>query len=182
MRAHGRRRTAATSTAITGALLLAQACAGGAEPVGLPVATDACAAPEFPDVLFSPHITRGEEPSQPYSSTPATSGPHPAEDAVTGVREQPLSDPEVSLALELGQIVVAYDPAALTDEQVGVLTDLAGGALDGRLTVAPYTANPMDGLVVVNGWGVRQSCQDVDTQAVERFVAAFQQLAPGADT
>jgi hypothetical protein len=149
-----------------------------AADAGIPVATDRCGAPSFPPVLFSPHLEPGEELPEPYSSTPATSGAHLADEPVLGVLEAPVHDRTLVTMLEVGHLVAAYDPDGLPPADTRALADLAGGDLASSLSVAPYDGR-MDAPLVLNGWGVRQPCSGFDDAAVRRFVAAFGGRAPG---
>lgn len=132
-------------------------------------------------MLFSQHIGPHEDPAEPYTSVPATSGDHSPDDPIVGVLDDPLPDRELVPALEVGQVVVAYDADALPGTEREALVDRAQGDLDGRVTVAPY-AQDMGAPLVINGWGVRQACEGFEGEALDRFVAAFQRRAPGADS
>jgi hypothetical protein len=156
-------------------------CGDADEPAGIPVATDRCEAPEFPVVQVGFHLDEGQDPPDEYSSVPATSGWHSAGDPMTGVFDEPLPDRELVLTLEIGHVVAAYDPDALDPADIQALQALATGTYEGRLTVAPYEEE-MNAALVINGWGVRQPCTAFDQGALDRFIAAFQRRAPGADS
>ena len=67
--------------------------------------------------------------ADPYSSIPATSGPHwdPSGIANWGVYTTPQNESQVVHNLEHGGIVIWYDPALLDDAQVAELTSYVQG-------------------------------------------------------
>ena len=67
--------------------------------------------------------------TDPYSSIPATSGPHwdPSGIANWGVYTTPQNESQMVHNLEHGGIVIWYDPAALDDAQVAELTSYVEG-------------------------------------------------------
>lgn len=167
--------------AAVAALGVAVTACGGDAPAGA-VATAGCAEVEFPPLVGGSHLLGDQEPPVPYTSVPGTSGWHaaPSTQPAAGVRSEPLPEPELVLLLEVGQVVVAYDPEEVRAAEVERLAALAEGALDNQMTVTPFPAD-MGAAVVLNAWGVRQPCRAVDEQAITRFVTAYADRAPGRD-
>lgn len=156
---------ARTATAALAALVvLAGGCAGGAAA--------ACGPVEHPELQGGGHLIGDAEPPVPYSSTPGTSGFHAAGAPPTGVFDDPLTEPQIVLSLEVGQAVAAYDPQRLSDGDVTRLEELATGPLADRLTVTPFEGD-MGAAVTLNAWGTRQPCSSVDPDAVGTFVDEF---------
>lgn len=136
--------------------------------------TVACAPVEHPELQGGSHLLGNNEPPVPYTSTPGTSGWHASGRPRTGVfgPSDPLSEPQLVTALEAGQVVAAYDPAAVPSDAVERLEELARGSLRGELTVTPFEGD-MGSPVVLNAWATRQPCNRVDTDAVEEFTEQF---------
>lgn len=143
------------------------------------VATEACPAPVEPPLQDGTHLIGDAQPPVPYSSTPATSGWHAAGTPRTGVipPDDPLTDPELVLTIEVGQVVAAYDPERVDAATVDELEQLATDTYADHLTVTPYEG--ADAPVSLVAWGVLQSCEELDTEALDAFVAAY--ADPDAD-
>ncbi|MBW3657811.1 MAG: DUF3105 domain-containing protein [Actinobacteria bacterium] len=141
-------------------------------PGATAAAAGACDPPVEPTLQDGSHLIGDAEPPVPYSSTPATSGWHASGAPRTGViaPDDPLSDPELVLTLEVGHVVAAYDPARVEDATVDELEQLASGTDADRLTVTPYEG--AEAPLSLVAWGVLQSCQELDTAALDAFVAA----------
>lgn len=178
-------------TAVVAALLLA-GCGDGAggptregsptsgvTPTAVAGATDACRPAVEPPLQDGSHLIGDAEPPVPYSSTPATSGWHASGNPRTGVipADDPLTDPELVLTLEVGQVVAAYDPERLDEDAVGELERLATDTYPDRLTVTPYEG--ADAPLTLVAWGVLRPCDELDPAAVDAFVAAH--ADPGTD-
>ncbi|MBW3576487.1 MAG: DUF3105 domain-containing protein [Actinobacteria bacterium] len=131
----------------------------------------ACGAVEHPEVQAGSHLIGGATPPVPYSSTPGTSGWHAAGAPRTGVfgAADPLSEPEIVKALEVGQVVAAYDPTRLAADATAQLEELAHDRFAGALTVTPFSGD-LGAPLVLNAWGVRQPCTGVDADAIGAFV------------
>ena len=134
-----------------------------------PVATDRCAAPEFPEVQAGLHLIGDRQPPVPYSSTPPTSGWHRSGVAGPGIATEPLSEPVQVGLLEAGLVVVTH--GRLTDDEHAALAELAA-RFPAAVAVTPYT--PLEpGAVAAAGWGVLQRCDGVDSAALETFVRFY---------
>ncbi|MBW3621451.1 MAG: DUF3105 domain-containing protein [Actinobacteria bacterium] len=160
----------ARSLAAIGALgVLLGACAD--EGPGS-VASDACAPAVEPPLQDGSHLLGDAEPPVAYSSTPPTSGWHASGNPRTGVipAEDPLTDPELVLTIEVGQAVVAYDPARVDTGTVAELEELATGTYDQQLTVTPYEG--AEAPLSLVAWGVLQSCDELDPDVLDAFVTA----------
>lgn len=130
-----------------------------------------CGPVEHPELQGGGHLLGDREPPVPYSSTPGTSGFHAAGAPRTGVlpRDEPLSEPHIVLAVEVGQVVAAYDPDRLPDEDIQQLEELATGPLQGELTVTAFEGD-MGAALTLNAWGTRRPCAAVDVATVRGFV------------
>lgn len=155
----------ALAALVAAALLVGCGDAGG---------TAVCGPVEHPELQGGGHLIGDHEPPVPYSSTPGTSGFHAAGTPRTGVfdGDQALREPELVTALEVGQVVAAYDPDRLPSEEVAELEELATGGLSGQLTVTPFDGD-MGAALTLNAWGTRRPCSSVDPGAVQAFVDEF---------
>lgn len=163
-----------TLTAVAVAALVAGACGGGGG------ASLACGPVEHPELQGGGHLIGDAEPPVPYSSTPGTSGFHAAGAPRTGVfqEDRALTEPELVLDLEVGQVVAAYAPGRLTDAEVAELEELATGPLSGELTVTPFDGD-MGAPLTLNAWGTRRPCSTVDRDTITGFVEEFGGEGPG---
>ncbi len=122
-------------------------------------------APEVTEVLdasSSLHLLPGA-PEPSYLSDPPTSGPHLSGPAPSGARRTPLDRPTQVQVLEQGGVVIQHrdlDPAS-----VAALEALAGE----KVLVAPNPALPAP--VVATAWLAKRTCQGLDVDALQRFVA-----------
>ena len=147
-------------------------------------ATDgaACTAVEHPEEQSGGHLVGDSTPPVDYSSTPGTSGWHAGEAPRTGVfdTEDPLSEPELVLALEVGQVVAAYDPTTFDPPSIAQFERLAKGRFADELTVTPFEGD-MGSALTLNAWATRQACDSLDSQALTAFVREFRGRGPGSD-
>ena len=125
------------------------------------------------DPASSVHVLSGPEPQ--YTSDPPTSGPHEPAPILSGVRDEPLARPNQVGHLEGGGVLLQYVPADLDAEQVAELEGLAG---DG---VAVVPNEDLPEAIVATAWLVKQTCDTVDTAALERFVDSHLGGGPGSD-
>lgn len=151
----------------------------GGSPTAVAGATEACGPTVEPPLQDGSHLIGDSEPPVPYSSTPATSGWHASGNPRTGVipADDPLTDPELVLTIEVGHVVAAYDPDRLAEDAVGELERLATGTYPDRLTVTPYEG--ADAPLTLVAWGVLRPCDELDPAAVDAFVTAH--ADPDAD-
>lgn len=142
-------------------------------------ATEACGPVEHPELQGGSHLIGDAEPPVPYTSTPGTSGWHTGGQPRIGVidRDAPLDDPQIVAALEVGQVVAAYDPDELPADQVDELERLARDDFSGQLTVTAFTGD-MGAPLVLNAWVTRQPCSRVDPDAIASFVDRFGGAGP----
>ena len=117
----------------------------------------------------------------PYSSLPATSGPHwdPSGVADWGVYSTPQNESQLIHSLEHGGIVIWYDPDLLEDEQVGELTSYVEGqvasGLAGRFKfiLTPWAGEEeLGSAVVVTAWRHLLALDELDMDAVRGFADA----------
>ena len=117
--------------------------------------------------------------ADPYSSLPATSGPHWGSPAAWGVYSTPMNESQVIHNLEHGGIVIWYDPAALDDAQVSELTSYVesqvASGIGGRFKfiASPWGASePLDAAVAVTAWRHLLKLDAFDMSAIRTFADA----------
>lgn len=140
-------------------VLVAVACSsdGGSGASG-------CAEPvqEPPDPGLLLHVLPDAEVQ--YSTNPPTSGPHLSGPLPTGVLYEEQPGPVQVAMLEQGWVLVQYDPS-IDGAQKEFLEGLAGD----QVVVAPNST--MDDPVVATAWRWKLSCESVDADALDRFIA-----------
>ena len=125
--------------------------------------------------------------TQPYSSLPATSGPHwdPSGIANWGVYPTPQPETQLIHSLEHGGIVIWYDPEALDAEGVEALATLVeqhnaegiGGRYKWILT--PWGASdPLPSAVVATAWNWMLELDEADTAAIDSFADEHYGISP----
>ncbi len=147
-----------------------------------PAAAAACGEVQLPPRQEGSHLIGDAEPPVPYSSTPGTSGWHAGGAPRTGVfgTEDALTETQLVLALEVGQVVAAYDPTRVSDADVALLAEIAARPdVAGKLTVTPFTERPMATALTLNAWGTQQGCDRVDEAAILGFVETYAEGGPG---
>jgi hypothetical protein len=117
----------------------------------------------------------------PYSSLPATSGPHwdPSGLAAWGAYSTPQNESQVLHNLEHGGIVIWYDPDRLDDAQVAELTDFVEGqvasGLSGRFKfiLTPWGGTEdLGAAVAVTAWRHLLKLDEFDMDAIRAFADA----------
>lgn len=125
--------------------------------------------------------------TDPYSSLPATSGPHwdPSGLAQWGVYSTPQPETQLIHNLEHGGVVIWYDPEALTVEQIDALTNHVNAqtatGLSGRykFILSPWGGRePLPAPVVATTWRWLLELQTADTDAIDEFARAHYGDAP----
>ncbi len=102
-----------------------------------------------------------------YALSPPTSGPHQLPAPVAGVYDVAIPEPLQVGALESGLVIVQYD-ATVGDADRETLVAAARGP---GVIVAPAVRSFDEGAhVALTAWGVRQLCDEVDTETVSSFV------------
>jgi hypothetical protein len=113
------------------------------------------------DPRSSVHVLPGTEPIT-YASNPPTSGPHERSE-VSGAVHEPLSPPVQVGLLEHGVVLIQWRD--LEGEDRDALEAMAGG----DVVVAP---NPgLDSTVVATAWTAKRTCDAVDVDALNEFIA-----------
>ncbi|MDQ4035289.1 MAG: DUF3105 domain-containing protein [Chloroflexota bacterium] len=117
----------------------------------------------------------------PYSSLPATSGPHwdPSGVAAWGAYSTPQNESQLVHNLEHGGIVIWYDPDALDDAEVAELTDFVEGqvasGLSGRFKfiLSPWGGSEdLGAAVAVTAWRHLLKLEAFDMDAIRSFADA----------
>lgn len=117
--------------------------------------------------------------ADPYSSLPATSGPHWDTADAWGAYSTPQPEAQVIHNLEHGGIVIWYDADALTEAQIGELdsyveSQVATG-IGGRFKfiVSPWGGrDPLPSPVVVTAWRHLLELEAFDMDAIRSFADA----------
>jgi hypothetical protein len=141
------------------------------------------------------HITEGTDcrssagaaecGTDPYSSLPATSGPHWGTPANWGVYSTPQAESQLIHNLEHGGVVIWYDPEQVDAEGVAELeqfvrTQNASG-VSGRykFIVSPWGgAEPLPSPVVATSWRWLLELEEADTAAIDEFAREHYGVAP----
>lgn len=134
-------------------LLPIAACGSSSDACGVPVREE----------LDPEHLLHVTDPNAvTFRTETPSSGPHLSAGGPTGVVAEPIL-PAVQVAiLERGDVLVQFRDGA----DAGAIAELVGD----RVVVAPRpTLGPR---VVATAWTYRLSCDGLDTEAIERFIAA----------
>ena len=125
--------------------------------------------------------------SNPYSSLPATSGPHwdPSGIANWGVYTTPQPETQLIHNLEHGGIVIWYDPEALTVESIDALTAYVqnqnSSGVSGRykFILSPWGgSDPLPAPVVATAWRWSLELETADIDAIDEFARAHYGESP----
>ncbi|MBA3587266.1 MAG: DUF3105 domain-containing protein [Chloroflexi bacterium] len=115
----------------------------------------------------------------PYSSLPATSGPHWNTPAAWGAYSTPQNESQLIHNLEHGGVVIWYDAEALDAAQVTELTSYVEGqvasGISGRFKfiVSPWGGSePLGGSAAVTSWRHILTLDAFDMSAIRAFVDA----------
>jgi Protein of unknown function (DUF3105) len=116
--------------------------------------------------------------ADPYSSVPATSGPHWDPSAVGnwGVYSTPQPETQLIHNLEHGGIVIWYDAEALDADGIDALTtyvnDQTASGISGRykFILSPWGGpEPLPSPVVATAWRFMLELETADTEAIDQF-------------
>lgn len=154
--------------ALVAVALAASACAVDESPQAASDAV-ACSDVEHPPDQAGGHLLGDQDPPEPYSSTPPTSGWHTtgAFDITVHHADDPLPEPGQVSVLEAGAVVVTHHDLAEAD--LDALTTHVGAHHEGQVAVTPYTELE-PGEVTFTAWGTLQRCDGVDLDALDEFV------------
>jgi hypothetical protein len=117
--------------------------------------------------------------ADPYSSLPATSGPHWGTPANWGAYSTPQPESQLLHNLEHGGIVIWYDAELLTDDEVAELTSYVEGQVDtglgGRFKfiLSPWGGEEdLGGALALTAWRQLRTLDAFDMDAVRGFADA----------
>ena len=117
--------------------------------------------------------------ADPYSSLPATSGPHWGTPAQWGAYSTPQNESQVIHNLEHGGIVIWYDPQVLDDAAVDELTSYVEGqvatGLGGRFKflLSPWGGeDELGSALVATAWRHLLALDELDMDAIRGFADA----------
>jgi hypothetical protein len=124
--------------------------------------------------------------TDPYSSLPATSGPHwdPSGIANWGAYTTALPETQVVHNLEHGGIVIWYQPDQVSEEDVARLTDLVEGQVakgqGGRFKfiLSPWQSEDFGHPIAVTAWEFLLYLDTADLDAINGFADAHYGNAP----
>jgi len=114
----------------------------------------------------------------PYSSLPATSGPHWGTPTNWGVYTTPANESQLIHNLEHGGIVIWYDPSldsASVDTLVRYVETQTASGVSGRykFILTPWGgADPLPAPVVATAWRYLLQLESADTDAIGEFARA----------
>jgi hypothetical protein len=123
--------------------------------------------------------------ANPYSSLPATSGPHWQSPTNWGVYDAPQAESQLIHNLEHGGIVIWYDADELDAEGVDELVSLVqrqnSQGVGGRYKwiLSPWGGpDPLPAPVVATSWNWLMELDEVDIAAIEAFASEHYGIAP----
>lgn len=128
------------------------------------------------------HIADGTD-GGPYTSVPATSGPHWQDPANWGVYTEsaPLAESQSIHNLEHGGIVIWYRAGALSDAQVAQLQDFVSVQVTTqkfKFILSPFTGKDFGHPIAVTAWRWLLYLDTVDLDAIRAFADAHYGDAP----
>jgi hypothetical protein len=141
------------------------------------------------------HITEGTDcrssagaaecGTDPYSSLPATSGPHWGTPANWGVYSTPQAESQLIHNLEHGGVVIWYDPELIDAEGIAELEQFVRAqnatGVSGRykFIVSPWGGEePLPSPVVATSWRWVLELEEADAAAIDEFAREHYGLAP----
>jgi hypothetical protein len=125
--------------------------------------------------------------TDPYSSVPATSGPHWDTSGIAqwGAYSTPQPETQLIHNLEHGGVVIWYDPEALTVESIDALASYVeqqnATGISGRykFILSPWGgSDPLPAPVVATAWRWMLELETADTAAIDDFARAHYGDAP----
>lgn len=120
----------------------------------------------------------------PYSSIPATSGPHWNTPANWGVYSTPQNESQLLHNLEHGGVVIWYQPDQLDEQQLSELADYvrtqASSGISGRFKfiLSPWSGEDFGHPIAVTSWRNLLYLDSVDLGAIGDFVSAHYGQSP----
>lgn len=122
--------------------------------------------------------------ADPYSSLPATSGPHWNTPNNWGVYSTPQRETQLIHNLEHGGIVIWYDPEALDQAGIDRLTTYVNNQVSGglagrfRFILSPWGGEDFGHPIAVTAWRNLLYLDQADTGAIDDFARAHYGRAP----
>jgi hypothetical protein len=116
-----------------------------------------------------------------YATDPPTSGPHASGPPASGVFDGPLLQVMQVRVLESGGAMIQYDET-ISAEAVIALTGFVSSpvAVAGLIALAP-AGSDLPGPIVATAWTWKLTCDVVDLERIETFIAERPRDAPGVD-
>jgi hypothetical protein len=125
--------------------------------------------------------------ADPYSSVPATSGPHwdPSGIAGWGVYDTPQPESQLIHNLEHGGIVIWYDPGSVDQQEIDAMAQLVerqnAQGVGGRYKwiLSPWgESEPLPAPIVATSWNWLLEQDEMDIGAIEAFADEHYGIAP----
>ncbi len=128
------------------------------------------------------HIADGTQ-GGPYTSVPATSGPHWQDPANWGVYTlgSPLAESQSIHNLEHGGIVVWYQPDKVSAADISKLEDYVTGKVASsqfKFILSPWTGQDFGHPIAVTAWRWLLYLDAANTDAIDQFAAAHYGKSP----
>jgi hypothetical protein len=121
------------------------------------------------------HVTDGH-PGGPFSSVPATSGPHWNTPAQWGVYEQAVPEAQVVHNLEHGGIVIWYQPGQVDDAGLEELRRYVRSQVSGnrfKFILSPWNGDAFGYPVALTAWTRLRYVDSVDMAQITEFADAY---------
>ena len=112
-----------------------------------------------------------------YNSNPPTSGPHYAEPAPWGIKDQPLPDEQLVHNLEHGGIVIEYNCPDGCPDLVAQLRDLASGYRS-KVILAPRPNPDVKCRITLTAWTWLDCFDQFDADRINAFIRAHKDRGP----
>lgn len=118
------------------------------------------------EALQATHVQTAVE----YDQTPPAGGPHNPAWLNCGIYEEPVPNENAVHSLEHGAVWVTYDPAQLSEEEIG---QLRGSVPSTYMIVSPFDG--LDAPVYASAWGYQIALDGVDDPRLDDFIVKYRQ-------
>ena len=105
-----------------------------------------------------------------YDQTPPAGGPHNPAWLNCGIYEEPVPNENAVHSLEHGAVWVTYDPAQLSDDEIGQLRNAMPSTY---MILSPYEG--LDAPVYASAWGFQVALDGVDDPRLNDFIIKYRQ-------
>jgi hypothetical protein len=119
------------------------------------------------------HVARGQAHAA-YKSNPPTSGPHWADVAGAGIKDEPVPDELVLHSMEHGAVVVWYRKG-LAQNYIDKITEAFNSASGKKMMLA---RKDLDVPVALTSWGYLLKLESIDGEKIKEFIETNNNRAP----